>query len=93
MIDGGNNKKKNDEIWEYRMEMFRRIIKEQFQLAYFGRIDYGATDLMFIGERRLLYNTLVDQKQEEKNQQDRSIQEAQAKSRSSKSSNSWRRKK
>lgn len=78
----------NLKIWQYRTDMFRGIVREQFQLAYFGRVDYGSTEEMAIGERKILYELLIEQKQDEKKQHEQAMQEAK-----SGSDSGWRRKK
>lgn len=52
--------------WDYRTAYYKNIIKEQFQLAYFGRVDYEASSQMPVSERKYMYQLLVDQKKTEK---------------------------
>lgn len=78
----------NAEIWKYRSDVYQGILKEQFQMTYFGKIDFASTENMDIGERKVLYDILVEQKKEEQKQQEQAIKEAKAK----KGSNGWRRK-
>lgn len=54
-------------------------MKEQFQLAYHGKIEYGASDDMSTLERRTMYRILVNQKDEEKKAQEEAIKAAEAK--------------
>lgn len=83
-----NSEDDNAKIWEYRTEVYRGIIKEQFYLAYFGRVSYSDTDEMDIGERKVLYNILLEQKDEERKQQEQAIENA----KHSRGSSGWRRK-
>lgn len=78
----------NGKIYDFRMEMFKHILKQQFQLAYFGKVDFCSTEGMAKSERELLWSMLVEQKDEERKAQEKAIQEAKSK----KSSGSWRRK-
>ena len=40
-------------------------MKQQFQLAYFGRVDYSDSQDMPVYERKTLFNLLLEQKEEE----------------------------
>lgn len=84
-----NSKEENIKIRDVRLANFKSILKEQFQLAYFGKISYEASESMTILERHLMYKILVEQKDEEKEAQEKAISMAEAK----KKSGSWRRKK
>lgn len=57
---------KNIRIRDRRLNYYRNILKEQFYLSYYGHINYSATDIMNIFERKNLYNILLDQKNREK---------------------------
>jgi hypothetical protein len=48
--------------WNYRIVCYKNIIKEQFQLAYFGRVDYTASSQMPVSERKYMYQLLIEQK-------------------------------
>lgn len=43
-------------------------MKQQFQLAYFGRVDYADSQSMPVYERKTLFNLLIEQKEEEERQ-------------------------
>jgi hypothetical protein len=62
-------------------------MREQFQLAYHGKIEYAATDDMSILERHTLYRILVTQKEDEKKAQEEAIKAAEAKRKAT----SWKR--
>jgi hypothetical protein len=51
--------------WDIRQKRLQSIIREQFELSYFGTIDYGVTGSMTIAEREILYNIFIEQKKKE----------------------------
>ena len=65
--------------WKYRMARWGNIMKQQFQLSYFGTIDYATSNSMTVYEREKLFELLTQQKDIEKK-----IQEDAMKSRSKK---------
>ena len=65
--------------WKYRMARWENIMKQQFQLSYFGTIDYATSNSMTVYEREKLFELLTQQKDIEKK-----IQEDAMKSRSKK---------
>lgn len=62
----------SDEIFnhklQYRRARWENVIKQQFQLAYFGKIDYSDTQDMPVFEREYLFHLLVEQKDAEAKQ-------------------------
>lgn len=64
------------------MHGFENTLKEQFQLAYFGKIDYNASEHMTVQERRIMYKLLLEQKQDEKKQHEDAMKAAKARSKS-----------
>ena len=56
--------------------MFESIMKEQFQLTYFGKVDYQSTNDMTTLERHMMYRLLVEQKEEERKAQEEAIKKA-----------------
>lgn len=44
-------------------------MKQQFQLAYFGRVDYADSQDMPVYERKMLFDLLIEQKEEESKRQ------------------------
>ena len=62
-------------------------MKEQFQLAYHGQIEYDASDNMTVLERHTMYRILVEQKNEERKAQEEAMKAAEAK----RKAGSWRR--
>lgn len=69
----------NQKISEFKLDNFNAVMREQFQLAYHGKIEYAASDDMLILERRTMYRILVEQKQDEKKAQEEAIKAAEAK--------------
>ena len=82
-----NTEEENIKIRDFRLENFKAILKEQFQLAYHGHIEYGASDEMTILERHTMYKILVDQKAEEKKSHDEALKAAEAR----RKTGGWRR--
>ena len=80
--------KENEQARDFRMANFQAIMKEQFQLTYYEKVDYGASEQMSVLERHTMYKILVEQKQIERKAQEDAIKAAEAK----KKSGSWRRK-
>lgn len=71
-----NTDEENKAARDIRFSAFRTLMKEAFQLAYFGRVSYESVDNMSSLERRTMYQLLVEQKKEEKKAQDEAIQKA-----------------
>lgn len=69
----------NNKARDIRFTAFRSLMKEEFQLAYFGKISYESVENMSSLERRTMYQILVDQKKEEKKAQDEAIKSAKEK--------------
>lgn len=65
------------------MNAYEGILRQQFQLSYFGHISYEATESMSVSEREYMYHILVDQKGEEKKQQEEAMKNAKANRKSS----------
>ena len=70
-----------------RLNSYEAIMREQFELAYFGRVEYGASDRMSVSERHSMHYMLVDQKKAERKAQE----EALRKSKESRSNKGWKR--
>ena len=49
----------------YRNKKWESIIRQQFQLAYFGRVSYSDSQVMPVFEREFLFNLLIEQKDNE----------------------------
>lgn len=77
-----NSLEANQRSRKIRVQGFENVLKEQFQLAYFGKIDYSASEQMTVQERRIMYKLLLEQKQDEKKQRDEAMKIAKAKSKS-----------
>lgn len=75
--------KYNQEALKIRQENLDYIIKRQFQLVYFGHFNYADLDELSLSEFDALYNTLVEQKQEEQKAQEEEIRKAKEKSKTS----------
>lgn len=87
-MSNDNSEDENIKIRDFRLENFKAILKEQFQLAYHGRIDYDASESMTILERHTMYKILIEQKQEEQKAREEALKAAEAR----KKSGSWHRK-
>ena len=74
-----NTDKQNKEAADIRMRTYEMILKEQFQLNYFGYIPFSASDNMAVTERHILYSILADQKSEERKAQEEAIKKSQSK--------------
>ena len=74
-----NSDTRNIEARNFRMQAFESLLREQFQLAYFGHIEYNASQDMSIMERHTLYRLLSDQKKEERQAKEDSIRKAKEK--------------
>lgn len=68
----------NERARNIRLSSFEGVLREQFQLAYFGKISYDASERMTFQERRTMYKLLVEQKQEEKKQHEEAVKQAKA---------------
>lgn len=74
-----NSDEYNNKAREIRFTAFRSLMREEFQLAYFGKISYESVEHMSSLERRTMYQILVEQKKEEKKAQDEAIKSAKEK--------------
>lgn len=77
-----NSFEANQRSRKIRVQGFENILREQFQLAYFGKIDYNASENMTAQERRIMYKLLLEQKQDEKKQHEEAMKAAKARSKS-----------
>jgi hypothetical protein len=73
-----NSLSENERSRYIRLNGFEGILREQFQLSYFGKIDYGASEGMTYQERRTMYKILIEQKQEERKQHEEAVKAARA---------------
>ena len=71
-----NTDEQNRKARDIRMANFRNLMKEQFHLTYFGKVEYWATEQMSSLERRSMYQILVDQKKEEKKAHEEAVKSA-----------------
>lgn len=55
----------NHHNWKQREDTILNICKKNFQLVYFGHLDYGILDEMTVIEREIIYDLLRQQKDEE----------------------------
>lgn len=67
--------------WTYRSKHWEDVVKQQFQLAYFGKVSYEESQEMPIHEREFMFGLLLDQKSEEKKAHEEAIKAAEAKAR------------
>lgn len=74
-----NSEEENNRARFFRLQGFENVIREQFQLNYFGKIDYAASENMPYQERRTLYKILIEQKQLEKKQHEEAMKQAKVK--------------
>ena len=74
-----NSLSENERAKNIRLRGFEGVLREQFQLSYFGKISYDASEHMTYQERRTMYKLLVEQKQEEKKQHEEAVKQAKAK--------------
>ena len=62
--------------WDYRSRHWEDVVKQQFQLSYYGQVDYAISQDMPIHEREFMFSLLLDQKQEEKKAREDAIKNA-----------------
>jgi hypothetical protein len=74
-----NTDEENKKIRDHRMNAFEGILRQQFQLSYFGHISYEASESMQVSEREYMFHILVDQKDVEKKQHEEAMKAAKAK--------------
>ena len=67
--------------WTYRSKHWEDVVKQQFQLAYFGKVSYEESQDMTIHEREFIFGLLLDQKSEEKKAHEDAIKASEAKAR------------
>lgn len=68
--------------WTYRSRHWEEVVKQQFQLAYFGRVSYEESQEMPIHEREFMFGLLLEQKSEEKKAHEEAIKAAEARAKS-----------
>ena len=83
-----NTDEKNIEARRDRFSNYEAIMKEQFHLAYYGRVGYSDSESMSVLERHTMYRILVEQKQEEKKANEEALKK---RSGNKKKGSSWRR--
>lgn len=65
--------------WHYRSKHWEDVVKQQFQLAYFGKVSYEESQEMPIHEREYMFGLLVEQKEAERKAHEQAMKEAAAK--------------
>lgn len=50
----------------FRIEKYKSILRQQFQLVYFGHFSFEDSENMCVQERQFVYDILFQQKKEEK---------------------------
>lgn len=73
-----NSLSANERAKAIRLRGFEGVLREQFQLAYFGKISVDASERMSFQERRTMYKLLIEQKQEERKQHEEAMRAAKA---------------
>ena len=73
-----NSLSANEKAKAIRLRGFEGILREQFQLAYFGKISFDASEKMTFQERRTMYKLLIEQKQEERKQHEEAMRASKA---------------
>lgn len=66
------------EKWQYRTRHWNDVVKQQFQLSYYGKVSYTESQEMSIHEREYMFGLLLEQKQAEKKAQEEARQAAEA---------------
>lgn len=64
--------------WSYRTRHWNDVVKQQFQLSYYGKISYEESQEMSIHEREYMFGLLLEQKAAEKKAQEEARQAAEA---------------
>ena len=78
-----NEKFSNEERlarWKSRVNYWENVCTKQFQLVYFGKFNYEDIEEMPVHEREFFYGLLIKQKTDEKEQYEKSLEEAKRKS-------------
>lgn len=63
----------------YRSKHWEDVVKQQFQLAYFGKVSYEESQDMPIHEREFMFSLLLEQKEDERKAHEEAIKNAEAK--------------
>lgn len=66
------------EKWRYRVAHWEAIVKQQFQLSYYGTVSYEISEGMPIHEREYLFGLLKEQKESENKARDEAMKAAKA---------------
>lgn len=56
--------------WQHRTRHWNDVVKQQFQLSYFGKVSYEESQEMSIHEREYMFGLLLEQKAAEKKAQE-----------------------
>lgn len=64
--------------WRHRTQHWNDVVKQQFQLSYFGKVDYAVSQEMSIHEREYMFGLLLEQKAAEKKAQEEARKAADA---------------
>lgn len=62
--------------WNYRIKHWEEVVKQQFQLAYYGRVSYEESQEMSIHEREYMFGLLIEQKSAENKAKEEAIKAA-----------------
>ena len=65
--------------WQYRSKHWEDVVKQQFQLAYFGKVTYEESQDMPIHEREYMFGLLLEQKDAEVKAREEAIKQAESK--------------
>lgn len=62
--------------WNYRIKHWEEVVKQQFQLAYYGRVSYEESQEMSIHEREYMFGLLIEQKSAENKAKEEALKAA-----------------
>lgn len=64
--------------WSYRTRHWNDVVKQQFQLSYYGKVSYEISQDMPVHEREFIFGLLLEQKQAEKKAREEAQKAAEA---------------
>ena len=74
-----NTDEENAKAAKIRSDVFNMIMREQFQLSYFGHISYEASDNMSVMERHTMFSIVLEQKTDEKKAREEAMKKSESK--------------
>ena len=78
--DENDSDRTKSEKWKYIVKRWEDIVHQQFQLSYYGHVNYSESQHMSVHERTFLFDLLIETKKKEAEARAKALAEAKQKS-------------